>query len=661
MQPDSKPESERKPKHIEQAAEAMEAGKVESLAGAQFEHDAAEWNKLQDKAVDLALQKDKLKETGGLMNVRGGERGIESDEQAVQDKLDKLVEKYGEGKEDFIADAEEMRSLDQQTQKAEAKLKELESAQSFDYKGGARLLESDKQTARDRIAELQKKKADIKDRRSKPAEVWEDVDLSDLEADEGPEIEIGEAEIDLADLGENPLEDLKDEEIEAALSKMESGELERTAVDKSGKELSEVEVSLLELQEIEKQRVRDEQTEARQKEENAKELQASLAELKEMEKERVQAEIETAKQKAENEKELQESLAELRQIEKERVFEEDIASAASAEELKAAVEKMGTVRRSDGKTQDAATINRRIDAAMEHPVLLGQLTRKHGLRDKVRELGRAARGEEEPVLLTPEMKKKQTEGEAFTAEEQAFFDKGEAQSKDNQEMLETIAEGGIIVTDDMLEDMRFDGITDGEIDAAFEQAESGSLERRKVESLIEKNEVTPEQKQALENDLKRIENELFDAKKGIELDLVDPVSGKEYTEYRPGIEELAKDLKDKYGVDVDAMGKALEGAKSDDEVKAILKKENSVGSKLKRGMKFLLSPGYRRTMDKYQQRLDEINDLEDQKAQTELMLKDPKAAADLANRRMMRAMLTRAKQQARSSTRPPGSPFGLRF
>lgn len=601
-EPSKGPESERRPKLIDSAGREQMESKTET-AGAKFAADADEFVRLQDRAVNKALELSKLEDNPLGAGQEQAKAALQKEMDSIQRSIDQVVDKYGEGAEDFVSDAMTRHDLETQIAAKKQKLAELNKMKDFtNYPGGSRGADAEMDWLADQIVELSKRSGDIeraRDAQDKLARSeFAKVSNDDIEA--------------LVERIDNPFAGLKDEEIDAALSSMEAGAMERTHVDKSGKELSEVEVSLRELQEMHKQDLAE-------KAEMAKETAAALEMVKETSAEAL----------------------------REKELESAIASATSVEDLKAALEKAGKVTRSDGKAYDIADLGKMIDFSKEAPVVLGMVTRKHGLRDKLRSLVSGMWKREEPVLLTPDMKKKKPES-GFSEAEEAFFAKGEQVSKDN-------AEGWMEVEDHEIIDVKFPNLTDAEIDAAFAKAESGALERRAVESALEKNELAPEQKEALQHDLMRLSNELFALQKGIELRIEDPISGARRNEYRPGIEELEKQLAE-YGVDVNALDKA----KNDDEVAAIMKKETSFGATLKRGLKYLLSPGYRKTMDLYESRVKEIADVEDQIAQTKLMMENPKKAAEESQRRYMRTMLLRAKRNA-TPQRSPGSPFSLRF
>lgn len=649
--PSKGPESERRPKLIDGAGQ--EKMETKENAGASFAADADEFVRLQDRAVAKALELSKLEENPLGAGQEQAKAALQKEMDSIQRSIDAVVDKYGDGAEDFVADAMSRRDLELQIAAKKAKLAELNKMTDFtNYPGGQRGADAEMDWLADRVIDLSKKSGDLERARDAQAKMAR-AEVAKISNDE---IDSLVSRID------NPFADLKDEEIDAALSIMEAGAMERTHVDKSGKELSEVEMSLRELQEMHKQ---------------------DMAEQAKMSKETAEA-LEMAKEAS------AEAL-------REKELESAIASATSLEELKAAVDKAGDVTRSDGKKYDKVDLGKMIDFAAEAPIVLGMVTRKHGLRDKLRslvsgmwkqregaakimepvgsfddgskpldaaqfeakkepqmsgeELDAALRalpradGKQEPILLTPDMKKKKP---SFSEAEEAFFSKGEQISKDN-------ADGWMEVEDHEIIDVKFPNLTDEEIDSAFAKAESGALERRAVESSLEKNELAPEQKEALQHDLQRLSNELFSLQKGIELRVEDPISGKERWEYRPGLEELEKQLAE-YGVDVNALDKA----KNDEEFAAIMKKETSMTSTLKRGLKYLLSPGYRKTMDLYERRVKEIADVEDQIAGTKLMLENPQKAAEDSQRRYMRTMLLRAKRKA-APQRSPGSPFSLRF
>lgn len=594
------PESERRPKLIESAGQEQMESKAET-AGATFAADADEFVRLQDRAVNKALELSKLEDNPLGAGQEQAKASLQKEMDSIQRSIDSVVDKYGDGAEDFVSDAMTRHDLETQIAAKKQKLAELNKMTDFtNYPGGRRGADAEMDWLADKVVELSKKSGDLERARDTQAKLgkaeFAKVSNDDIEA--------------LVQRIDNPFAGLKDEEIDAALSTMEAGAMERTHVDKSGKELSEVEVSLREIQEMHKQ---------------------DMAEKAQMSKETAEA-LEMAKEAS------AEAL-------REKELESAISSANSVEDLKAALEKAGTVTRSDGKAYDNAELSKMIDFAAEAPVVLGMVTRKHGLRDKLRSLVSGMWKREEPVLLTPDMMKKKP---GFTEAEEAFFAKGEQMSKDN-------AEGWQEVEDHEIIDVKFPDLTDEEVDAAFAKAESGALERRAVESALEKNELAPEQKEALQHDLVRLSNELFSLQKGIELRIEDPISGKEHWEYRPGIEELEKQLAE-YGVDVNALDKA----KNDDEMAAIMKKESSFGSTLKRGLKYLLSPGYRKTMDLYERRVAEIADVEDQIGQTKLMMENPQKAAEESQRRYMRTMLLRAKRAA-SQPRTGGSPLNMRF
>ena len=596
------PESERRPKLIESAGQEQMESKAET-AGAAFAADADEFVRLQDRAVNKALELSKLEDNPLGAGQEQAKASLQKEMDSIQRSIDSVVDKYGDGAEDFVADAMTRHDLEKQIAAKKQKLAALNKMTDFtNYPGGQRGADAEMDWLADQVLELSRKSGDLERARDAQAKLgkaeFAKVSNDDIEA--------------LVQRIDNPFAGLKDEEIDAALSSMEAGAMERTHVDKSGKELSEVEVSLREIQEMHKQ---------------------DMAEKAQMAKETAEA-LEMVKETS------AEAL-------REKELESAISSAESVEDLKAALDKAGKVSRSDGKVYDNAELSKMIDLASEAPVVLGMVTRKHGLRDKLRSLVSGMWKREEPVLLTPDMKKKKPES-SFSEAEEEFFAKGEQISKDN-------AEGWQEVEDHEIIGVSFPDLTDAEVDAAFAKAESGALERRAVESALEKNELAPEQKVALQHDLVRLNNELFSLQKGIELRIEDPISGKEHWEYRPGIEELEKQLAE-YGVDV----KAIEKAKNDDEMAAIMKKETSMATTLKRGLKYLLSPGYRKAMDLYERRVAEIADVEDQIAQTKLMLENPQKAAEESQRRYMRTMLLRAKRNA-TPQRSPGGPFTMRF
>lgn len=171
-----------------------------------------------------------------------------------------------------------------------------------------------------------------------------------------------------------------------------------------------------------------------------------------------------------------------------------------------------------------------------------------------------------------------------------------------------------------------------------------------AKNAMTKNELSPDRKTVIQNEIVKVEDEIWNIKEGIEL--VDNETGKSID--KPGIKELETKLKG-YGFDMNAIVEA----KTDEEAEAAMKKASSPLQKMKRGLLSIFSPGYRKTARQYEERTRELDDAEDRLALSKLELKDPKKYAGLMNRRLMKTMLRRASQSRPSG--PKGSPMGVRF
>ncbi|HSD12670.1 MAG TPA: hypothetical protein VLC10_03865 [Patescibacteria group bacterium] len=288
---------------------------------------------------------------------------------------------------------------------------------------------------------------------------------------------------------------------------------------------------------------------------------------------------------------------------------EAIKDVKSFDDLEIVLDHVKLLGGSDNKGYTADELKTQIDHARKFPVLLGTITRTAGLRDKVAELIRAERANEE---LAKEH-----------ALEQKFFETGEKMSEAHAKGEEY--EEWIEVTDDMI----------------MEEAPS----KEEVQAVVEKNELSPERRKVVEAEIQKLKNEIFDLERGMEyVDRDD--SGKIVdVKYRPGLQELEGKLKEQYGLSADDLM----------EKKALSRWEG-----LKIGLKGLFSPDFKKTVKMYEERAAEWSDAKQRLAESEMELRDPQGYAEAMQRRLMKTLMLRAKQAA-SAPRASGSPFNMRF
>ena len=247
-----------------------------------------------------------------------------------------------------------------------------------------------------------------------------------------------------------------------------------------------------------------------------------------------------------------------------------LRNASDVDSLKAAVTTLGRIESDKGKVFSAAEINERIDQAVKFPVLLKFVTRANGLRDKVRELIDASRKEQQAELKA---------------------------------------------------------------DYAAEVAKSDDLtapEKKEAAAIVEKNELPPERRAALEAEIAMLQNQLFDIQKGAIL--IDKETGKEVD--KPGLEELEKKLAS-LGVNADEL---------------LEKKAVSGWERFKFGLKALVKPELDRTLKQYQERLSDRIEAQDNLQLARLELKNPRKYAILMQQRLIRTLGASASIRARQNS-----------
>ncbi|HTK04071.1 MAG TPA: hypothetical protein VL500_00645 [Candidatus Eisenbacteria bacterium] len=353
-----------------------------------------------------------------------------------------------------------------------------------------------------------------------------------------------------------------------------------------------------------------------------------------------------------------------------------IASAKSVDDLKIVIDHMGDIKGTGGKNYSRKDLMAKIDHAMIAPILLGEITRTNGLRDKVAELIKMHRENEEArdkymqeringmieeelvkappaetgtqpldakdletpkgeeyVHVTPESRAKAMESMKKAKEaaedqmEKEFFAKGD-------EMSEVHARGE-----------EYEETVDVQDEWILDEQDAPSKEE--VKDVVEKNELSPERRAVVEAEIQKLENQIYDFEAGaeyVERNDEGKITG---IDHRPGMKELEAKLREKYGLDADTM---------------MEKKALSPLEGLKLGLKGLFSRDFKRTMQMYEQRMNEWSDAKQRLEEAKMELRDPRGYAETMSRRYMKTMLLRAKQNARSSSGSRGgSPLGMRF
>lgn len=284
---------------------------------------------------------------------------------------------------------------------------------------------------------------------------------------------------------------------------------------------------------------------------------------------------------------------------------EAIKDVKSFDDLEIVLDHVKLMGGSDNQGYTAEELKSKIDNARKFLVLLGTITRTAGLRDKVAELIRAERTNEELKL------------------EEKFFEKGEKMSEAHARGEEY--EDVIEITDDMLEEV--------------------APSKQEVQAVVEKNELSPERRKVVEAGIQKLKNEIFDLERGIEYVDRDDAGKIVDVKFKPGLQELEGKLKEQYGLSADDL---------------MEKKTLSRWEGLKIGLKGLFSPDFKRTVKMYEDRANEWSDAKQRLAESEMELRDPQGYADAMQRRLMKTLLLRAKQAA-SAPRASGSPFNMRF
>ncbi|HTM68401.1 MAG TPA: hypothetical protein VL426_03820 [Candidatus Binatia bacterium] len=519
--PQEQPESEHKPKLIDEAV--SEAPEMEPASG--FMADADEFNRLQERAVNKALELDKLEDIP-VGAKEQAQASLQKEMESIQGSIDKVVGKYGADAEDFVADAITKRDLETRIAAKRAELEKLSKIEGINYRGGSRLKDMEKSALMEQLADLHAEQAELLSRQA--------MEVSDSMLAEGAKLDLAEmTDKDIENavdaIRANPFEDLKDSEIDAVVEDLDGPVIEVT----------------------------------------------------------------------------DEMLAD-------QAKEDTVNAVSSFDDLKIVLDHMKTVKGSGGKEYSAAELSKLIDQARVAPVLLGEITRANGLRDKVRELIRAERENEDA--------KKEHDAEET---EKGFFKKGEAMSEAHArgEEYEEVLE----VSDDMI-------LSDEQVSA------------EEVKDLVEKNELSPERKAGLEKEVKALRDEIGRLEAG-RFVYEGPENMQVLKDIEPGIWQLEASLKEQTGLSADDL---------------MEKKVMSSMARFKLGVKSLFNPTFKKTMQMYEERTREWADAKDRLASAELELRDPQGYADLMQKRLMKTMLLRAKQ-AQSPRSSSGSPFNMRF
>jgi hypothetical protein len=151
-----------------------------------------------------------------------------------------------------------------------------------------------------------------------------------------------------------------------------------------------------------------------------------------------------------------------------------------------------------------------------------------------------------------------------------------------------------------------------------------------IKEVLEKNELTPERKAVLEDEVRLMEQKLFEVENGIEL--IDRKTGK--TENRPGLKELEGKFKQKFGLDLDEMA---------------INKSVSRWDSFKIGLRSIFNREFRQTIRQYEERTEEYNRLKEDIELDRLHLENPKKYADIMDRRLMQLGMLNAKRRASAS------------
>jgi len=556
--------------------------------GEMFAGDAGDFNRLQDRTVDKALELSKL-EDNPLASPEAKAK-LQKEMADLQLMIDAVVESYP-NVEDFVADAMSMRDLETQLVQKQARVKELNLLkETMNFPGGERALSFELDYVTDQVVDLNRKMDSLK----KGYDAKEKVAKQDLAGLTGPEID---AFVDGA-LKENHFAGLKDEEIDAALSGLEQPILLTPDMMKKPEQSAE--------------------------------------------------------------------------------YTDSIAAAKSVDDLKIVVDHMGTVEGTGGKKYSSQELMQKIDNAMIAPILLGEITRTNGLRDKVRELIKMHRENAEARdkymqeriggMIDEELAKAGPQPEMGAQPlNAAEFEQPKAESRgvsitpeSHARAVESMKKAKEAATDKMEQDFFNKGEEMNEVHVRGEEYqetidvqdewildEQDAPSKAEVKDVVEKNELSPERKAMVEGEIRKLENQIYDLEAGaeyVERDEKGKITG---VDHRPGMKELETKLREKYGLDADTM---------------MEKKALSPLEGLKLGLKGLFSRDFKRTMQMYEQRMNEWSDAKQRLEEAKMELRDPRGYAEAMSRRYMKTMLLRAKQSARSSgPRAGSSPLGMRF
>ncbi|MEY4744087.1 MAG: hypothetical protein RL272_32 [Candidatus Parcubacteria bacterium] len=599
MQPESKsgPDSERKPRLIEGMVEETPESKTET-AGDRFAADADAFNSLQERAVNKALELAKLEE-GPLAANQDAKGALQKEMDSIQASVDAVADKYGEGTEDFVADALAKRDLEAQLAQKTARIKELNGIkESMNFPGGERGLSFEINYVTDQLGEILGKIDALK----KGYDAKEAAAKKDLASISDSEID---AFVDGA-IKENPFAGLKDEEIDGALSTLDEPILLTPEMQKKPKQSAE--------------------------------------------------------------------------------YTDAIHAVNSIDDLKVVINHMGAIEGTGGRTYSAEELMTKIDHAARFPVLLGEITRTNGLREKVGELIKAQRENEEAKR-------------AFESEQR--------REKIEKMIEETLAEGGGGPTEigDMplaagleqrkeptMSDADFDkalkalpdtsaagksrGAHDAKIDALAEKwfaegeamseahargetpdewtevqddwivAAEAAPSKEEVADVVEKNELSPERRALVEKDIAVLKARIKELEEGVytyEQGASESVQIRK--DLAPGIKDVEAKLREQFGIDADTL---------------MEKKALSPVESFKFGLKGLFNRDFKKTMKMYEDMTREWSEAKQELAENEMLLRDPQGYAERSARRLMRTLLVRANQAARAKPQS-GSPFNMRF
>ena len=570
MSPESGSDPERKPRLIDKMVEESPEAKAES-AGDRFAADAGEFMRLQDRAVEKALELSKL-EDNPLGAKEQAKAALEKEMSSIQRSIDAVADKYGAGTEDFVADAMTMKDLDAQMAQKKARIKELNGIkETMNFPGGERGLSFELDYLTDQVVDLSSKMGEIKGGYN----AKEKIGKKELASLTGAEID---SFVNGA-IKENPFADLKDEEIDAALESLDQ----------------------------------------------------PILLTKEMQKK--------PEQNAE--------------------YTDAIEGAKSVDDLKIVINHMGAIAGTGGKKYESGDLMAKIDHAMVFPSLLGEITRTNGLREKVRELIKHDRENAEakkafedarvreklgPMIdeelaegaPAAENGKKPLEAEGFDAKDEKWFAQGKEISAQHQRGEEwTMGKLPAETKDDAWQ--WADEMVEGSKDAPSKE---------EAQDLVEKNELPPEQKAAVMKDIAALKDRIKELEEGTFVYEGEHENMQVLKDSSPGIKDLEAKLREQYGLDADTL---------------LEKKALSSVESFKIGLKGIFNRDFKRTLKAYEKKTREWSDSKQELADSEMLLSDPKAYAEKSARRLMRTMIVRANQNARNTTRPPGSPLGIRF